>query len=258
MKKILFITTLILIFSAPVTYLVILFIDKIILPHFSFIVVEGSKDAWINFFGTLISGMTTLLALIFTIKYENKKQIDEEIKSIRPYIIITPILDDDYEGELDDENNTYFYKFFTRVENVSSNLVKDLQFVEEQVFYFNDKTKKYDLDHQELLKNNQTNYGIFTVLLDEFEIIAPHQYMNFQTNLIINNYSESSKKTVESFCVKVLLKSRDAMDKVEYLNQLEYMININYSRNGVFHIFIDNIRNKVIKQTRIGNDNDEI
>ena len=255
MKKIFLITTIILFLAAPITYLIILFIDKIILPNFSFIVVEGSKDAWINFFGTLISGITTLLALIFTIKYENKKQINDEIKSIRPYIVSKPILDDDFKGELNGENDNYFYKFFISVENVSSNLVKNLQFVEEQVFEYNDKTKKYDLDQQELLKSNQTNYCIYPILLDESEIIVPHQYVNFQNNLIIDNYSSSSKISAESFYVKVLLKYRDAMDKIEYFHQLEFNIYINYLRDGNFRLFVNNIKNKLIKQESIINDN---
>ena len=255
MKKIFFITIIILILAAPITYFIILSIDKMILPYFPSIVIEGSKDAWITFFGTLFSGITTLIALIFTIKYENKKQIQEEIKAIRPFIITKPILKDNVMDMLDIENDGYSYGFSIRVENVSNNLVKDLQFVQEEVFEFNEKTKKYDLKQQTLLENNQTNYCIYTVLLDEYEIIAPHQHFNFQTNLIIDNYSESSKIPAKSFYVKVLLKYRDAMDKVEYLHQLEYEILINYSIDKKIHIFISNVRNKVIKQISIKKDN---
>ncbi len=248
MKKIFFIIIAILILAAPITYLIILAIDRIIIPYFSFIIVEGSKDAWINFFGTLFSGITTLIALIFTIKYENKKQIKEEIKFIRPFLLSKPILKDDFNNQSNIDNNNYFYNFFINVENVSNNLVKDLQLEEEEVFEYNEKTKKYDLNQQKLLKSNKTDYSIYTIILNEFEIIPPYKSFDFQTNLIINNYSENSKVSAKAFYVKMLLKYRDAMDKVEYFHQLEYTININYTIDKEIKIFITDVRNKIIKE----------
>lgn len=256
MKKIFFVTMMILVFAAPITYLIILSIDKVILPCFPFIVVEGSKDAWISFFGTLFSGVTTMLALIFTIKYENEREIKKEINSIRPYIITKPFLKDNFMDLLNVECDTYLYVFYIRVENVSNNIVKDLQLVEEQVFEFNAKTKKYDLNQQELLENNQTHYCIYTALYKDFEIIGPHQSLDFlQTNIGIDNYSESSKASGKSFYVKDLLKYRDAMDRMEYFCQIEYEFLISYSRDGKIRIRAEGIRNKVVKEVPIKNDN---
>lgn len=251
MKKIIFLILILFIIAAPITYLIILIIDKLIVPYLPFVILEGSKDAWINFFGTLFSGITTLIALLFTIKHENQKQKKEEIKYIRPFILIKPILKKDFDDTV--ENNNYFYYFSTRVENISENLVKDLQLVEEKVFEFNEETKKYDLNQQELLETDNTNYCIYTVLLDDFKIIAPHSFFDFQTNLIINNYSESSKISDKSFYIKFLIKYRDTMDRMEYYSQLDYEFIINYTRDKKIHIFINNVRNTIVKECFINN-----
>ncbi len=223
-------------------------VDQLIIPNLPFIVIEGSKDAWINFFGALFGGMTTLIALVFTIKYENQKMRREDIKFLRPFIISEPILKDDYNDMDNIENDTYINSFSIRVENVSNNLLKDLQLVSETRFGLNEETGKYDLDLQELVNSDKEYYNIYTVLLEDSKIIAPNRYYDFHTNLVIPHYSENSDT---SFYIKVLFKYRDAMDKMEYFHQLEYILNVNYSSTGELQLFISDVKNKIIKTAPI-------
>lgn len=251
MKKGLVITAILFLFSAPLTYFFILIIDKIVIPKLPFVVVEGTKDGWIAFFGNFLSGITTLIALIFTIESEKRKQKEDEIKYIRPFITTMPILDPNFMRSSNFEKKDYFYHFNVKVENISNNLVKDLQFVSDEVFEFNPETGQYDLNQEELLESKQTYYQIYTVVIDESQIVAPKNEINFPTNLIINNYKKASKAVAESFLVKVLFRYKDVIDRVEYLHKLEYRFNINYTRSGQISLFIDNVKNQILEENPI-------
>jgi len=251
MKKLVLLTLLILVLAAPITYFIILFVDEILLTYFPNIIREGSKDTWINFFGTLFSGIITMVALIVTIKHENKKQLEEQIIAIRPFIMIEPILKDNFMEMVDKKQNNCQYMISLRVENISNNLVKDLQLVEEEVLEYNKETNSFDLNQQELLKENKTPYCIFTVLLRECEMVAPNKFFDFQTNFLIDNYSESIKNSAKTFKIRTLMKYRDIMDKMEYYHQVEYELILNYTNKGEFILFTDNVRNKMLKEVPI-------
>lgn len=54
----------------------------------------GSADGWIGFIGSLIGGIITMLAVIFTIQNENRKRtLDERNRNEREIIRILPIID---------------------------------------------------------------------------------------------------------------------------------------------------------------------
>lgn len=249
MKRIILITSLIFVLSAPLTYFIIFCIDKVLLPNFPWIIIEGSKDAWISFFANIFSGIITMLALFITIKHENISYNREQTKLIRPFIVATPLFEKEFMNSV--HENSCFYPISFRVENISNNLVKDLQIVDEQVYEYNPTSKKYDLNQQVLLSNNQTHYSIFTVLLESRTMIKPLASYDFQTNFLIDDYSVTSESSAHSFKVFVILKYRDIMDKVEYTHKVEYELFINYTNTGNFILFTDNIQNTLLEEKKL-------
>ena len=254
MKKksnLIIIALLVMILSAPVVYLILVFVDKILLSKLDFIIVEGTKDAWIGFAGSIIGGLVTMLALYFTIKHENDREEISQSKSVRPFIIATPEFKNDFASSIDEFSDDAFYAISLTVKNISNNLVKDLIIESEDIYEFNEKTKEYDLEIRNLIKENKTNYSIFTIILDTRSMIEPFSSFDFQTNFLINNYKTESKNSVHSFKIKMIYKYRDVLDIIEYTHCSEYKLLINYTVKGDFILFSQDVKNRIIKEEKI-------
>lgn len=250
-KRVLITTILILLLSAPLVYSILLLIDKVLLCNSNNFIIEGSKDAWIGFAGTIIGGLITMLALYFTIQDENSKRKKEKAKTIRPFIICKPQFLMDFDKTIDRTQNCCQYPIALVVENISNNLVKDLRLASETVYQYNQKTKEYDLKINELVERHNKNYNIFTVLLDSTEMIKPNSSFVYQTNFLISNYETAFQESHQSFKIIAFYKYRDILDIVEYTHQLEYELVINYTTTGDFLLFAQNISNKTIKEKQI-------
>lgn len=79
-------TLLILAISPVLVYLIVLVIDIVVLRFPTLFYVEGSKNAWIGFAGSIIGGAMTMFALVFTIQHNEKQHKKEFNLRIMPYI----------------------------------------------------------------------------------------------------------------------------------------------------------------------------
>ena len=64
------------------TYLVALFFKE-----FNFLEQVGSVDAWIGFAGAGMGGLITMLALYFTLKNSEEANKNNQIASLKPYVV---------------------------------------------------------------------------------------------------------------------------------------------------------------------------
>lgn len=245
-KKIIISSILILVLSAPIVYLLILFIDKVLLANCDWVIVEGTKDSWINFAGSIIGGLITMLVLYFTLVHANKEREEDKIKSVRPFVVVNPECKNNFDTSINESEDDCFYVIDTVVENISDNLVKDLALVEENVYIYNFDTKEF-----ELLNSDESNYSIMTVLLDECEMIKPHDKVNYHTNFMISNYSHAMDDNAVCFKIEMVYRYRDIMDYVEYRHYFQYELNINYKTDGKFILFVQNIQNKLKEEAKI-------
>ena len=244
--KIILCGILILFMSAPIIYLLVLFIDKVLLNKFNWLIVEGTKDSWISFAGSIIGGFITMLVLYFTVKQSNMENENNNIKSVRPFILVTPELNNDFDESIDTDCNGCQYVIDTTVENISNNLVKDLVLEKELVYIYNSSINDF-----ELLDPDKDNYAIYTVLYNKQDMIKPNGVSKFHTNFIINNYSDALEDNAVCFKVVTTYRYKDVMDYVEYKHYFEYELNINYSRDGKFSLFAQDIKNNLVEEKRI-------
>ena len=122
-RKIVSAVTSILILSPICVYLLIAVISNFdIQSHF------GTVSDWIGFAGSIISGTITMVALYFTISYQNKKSEENYINQIRPTIIV----------ELDEKNNIFFKDCFDdknyvfwKIENISKNIANEIKILKD-------------------------------------------------------------------------------------------------------------------------------
>lgn len=246
--KIIFISVLILMLSSPIVYLLILFIDKVLLEKFSLIVVEGSKDAWICFAGSIFGGLITMLTFYFTIMQNKKEYEKNKIKSIRPFIILTPCFNNDFNKAIDEKQDFCHYVIDTTVENISNNLVKDLAIEKETAYIYDVNLKEFrPIDfHTDI-------YNIYTVMVSQFEMIKPYCILKYHTNFTINKNSVARKESAATFKFVAQYKYRDMMDYVEYHHHFEYKMCINYTRSGKFTLFAYDIQNRIESENKIKN-----
>lgn len=237
----------IMLLSAPMVYLLVLFVDFMLKDA---IPVEGSKDAWISFAGSIIGGATTMLALYFTIKFEYERMRVEKRKQLRPFVACAPKFEHSFAKTINRAYDSCMYPITIEVENISDNLVKDFRILSEVVLEYNTESKAYDLDNQSLLRNDETPYGIWTVVLDDLVMIKPHNTFYLQTNFVINPYSVTRKKeSNHSFQIELKYSYQDSLDLVEYVYALSYELVLNFDNKGGYKLFTQKIRNALLKET---------
>jgi hypothetical protein len=197
-----------------------------------------SIDTWLMFIGSILCGLLTMIGVFLTLSYNRGVDKYKRLKEVRPYIVCRPSLRKGY-YTAKIENDAVFRPVPLVVKNISDNLVKDLKLVSEDV-YFNGINL-----HEE--ENLNSPYHLYTVLLDSKEYVEAHQTFAYQTNLIINKYSETSKKSADGFIIKVKLKYRDILDTAEYTHYVEYHLTINYTRDKKkYKLFYSDLTNETV------------
>lgn len=74
LDRVLKLTMFVLVVSPILVYLIITFFDLIVRGNDLYDFVQGDRNTWIGFAGSLIGGAMTMMALLFTIRFEEKKR----------------------------------------------------------------------------------------------------------------------------------------------------------------------------------------
>lgn len=194
---------------------------------------------WLSFTGAIIGGIIASISIVVTIARAKEEVREKEIKDVRPFIVFKPEFNNDFMASLDKKQDFCHYVIDTTIENVSDKLVNNLQLLEENVYVYNYVTKDYELADFDNMK-----YSLYTVLLDSREMIKPHNKFAFHTNLLIDKYSIAINEVAPSFKIITRYTYRDILDLVEYTHYAEYDLEINYTNEGKFILYANNLVNK--------------
>lgn len=249
-RKIFIWVILILFLSAPMTYLMLSLIKHFLIDNFNYIVPIGSVDAWINFFGSIICGISIMIAIYYLIDNDRKINYYNKAKELRPFVVCKPKFIKRFAEMIDKNDNSCEYPISLTIENISNNLVKDLKLDEEETYMYDavngEYIKLYDRDNK-----GDSLYALYTISLYDNVLIKPHDTFNFQTNLYIRDYLEASKSSCQIFKVKSKYKYRDIYDLVEYTQYVEYDLVLNFNDKGEYKLVANNIISKLVKEKRI-------
>jgi len=174
-----FITTIfIIVFSFPTAYF-ILFIGKTLSNSPG--VQIGSADGWLSFIGSLFGGVITMLAVLFTFRYQ--KFIDT-MKSV-PSFSIEMITDSkNLSAKVINKNDILFTNVIRfELKNTSTHIAKDFKIKSVEFGPIGSKTikTKKDIEIDELLKSNLAEN-----ILNPNQVIVIPIYTNI--NLISDKY----------------------------------------------------------------------
>ena len=182
----------------------------------------GSSDGWLAFIGSLLGGIITMIALIFTLRHEkNIREDDMKNRELEIAILSTPVLKLSLSSYVNNKvkiltvqnlsNNKYMFTFSGNfiVENISSNFAL---FKNVQIGNMKDITNKlnnncireFNIINLEILKNDlippqtsqeinfslETEFNNFDSLTLDFIFV----YSDFKN---LNNYAVNSKFSIE-------------------------------------------------------------
>lgn len=149
-SEILLISFFVLLLAAPLVYAIIYYLVFYVIPTNPEIAVLGSQDSWITFAGSIISGVLVLLALTYTIQYQQKIRDEDKRNELLPLIEINV----EFNVGMESNTNSYFdinYPWYLRISNISKNPVRDLCVTELEAWFYNNDTehcsKKIDIDN---------------------------------------------------------------------------------------------------------------
>ena len=249
-RKIYIWSLLILLLSAPLTYLLLYLIRKYLIVDFKYLEPIGSVDAWITFFGSVICGISMMIAVYYIMDNERKRDYYTRAKEVRPFIICKPKFIKRFMDMVNKEDNKCEYPISLTFENVSNNLLKDLKLDYEETYMYDSTKGEYIKLYD---KDNKGNYlyALYTTMLYDDILIKPHDTFSFQTNLIITDYKKASNESCQIFRVKSKYKYKDILDLVEYTEYIEYELMLNFNDKGEYKLVLNKIINRVVNEKRI-------
>lgn len=122
----------ILVFSAPLTYSIVYFIKFSILTNYPTLPIIGQVSDWILFSGSIIGGLTTMLALLFTITYQERSRLHENNQRlIELDIFHTPFLEINMSNQKD--NHTYYHGYSAVIKEQKSNYSEFINLIAKNV-----------------------------------------------------------------------------------------------------------------------------
>ncbi len=233
----------IIIFSPVLTYLIAAFFKT----H-DIIPAVGSVDSWINFSGAIIGGSITMIALFFTIKYEQDAVKEQNYLAMKPYIFCGFLNYDPESNELLIENCINDYGFIEwRMLNETGNIANDVKIEEEHTYIWDDESLRY-IEKDDPYE--QFGISIYTVSIEDAFFIPPHGEQRWKTNFRVEKGSDGNYKWCGSaFMLKhnVIFSYSNIANSRRYKAKFEYEININIDVNNELHFFLWNSGSSVLE-----------
>lgn len=192
------------IFTSPILVYFVIFL----IQHYfrNNIVIIGNSTSWIGFTGSLMGGTLTMLALLFTIKYEDsirknnekirsEERLEDKILEIMPYPIISPKIFDSGGESIDKVIDNRKSNLRFALSNYSENLlIIDSLFSEltELQCTSGEKLEKFSLHHsipllisREIIPQNMPK----SLTVSVFDILDNEVYESYQNMFLNRNYS---------------------------------------------------------------------
>lgn len=231
----------ILLLSPFIIYFVLYVLKFLIIKFHLEEFVIGSVDSWINYVGVIIGSMITIFTVVDAIGRSNQLRSEEELRNIQPFVIIKPrtALEDSLQKIFYDINGPSNYPIYFDIDLLTINSAKDLKMVSSKITRVEDinDTHKNVFDMENDIEHTQC----FFIELDQNnKFISPKTKEFYQMNCFI---TEKSKDT--AFFVEVVLEYSDIFDLAMYTHFYKFVFNLNISRNGDVHFFLDSSTNRI-------------
>lgn len=251
--KIIFSIIGILILSPTITYLIALFFSK-----FHLIKQIGFVDTWISFSGSIIGGAITMVALIFTVKEQQKaNKINAEIQS-RPYVFCQI---DKYSGNFKRFNssnkNDYEGEIFWKMANSSNNVAERVRIIDEKL-YLEDTNGNNDTELKDLTYIEDMGISIYTVLAENYYYIVPYKDIPWKTTISIDKpiFYQKNKSGISLKNV-IFYEYRNAQLDTIYHWKFSFTVFVSIDVDNKLSYLIEDISNTAVKQFDVSEGKDE-
>lgn len=250
--KIIFSIIGILVLSPTITYLIALFFSK-----FHLIKQIGLVDTWISFAGSIIGGAITMIALIFTVKEQQKaNKINAEIQS-RPYVFCQI---NNYSGNFKRFNssnkNDYEGEIFWEMANASNNVAERVRIIDEKL-YLEDTNGISGIELKDLTDVEDMGITIYTVLAENFYYIVPYKDIPWKTTILIDKpvFYQKNKSGITLKNVIFYEYCNAQLDTV-YQWEFSFSVFVSIDVDDKLSFHIEDISNTAIKQLERKNQNE--
>ena len=244
-KKVLRVTTIVVILSPIATYIILLFSRQI--KEYSWMRAIGSADAWIGFAGSIIGGSMTMLALYLTFRHERDIQRQQYIDSIKPYVScrVDSYDEDERTIKIGDCVNDYGY-IKCKMKNISSNIA-NISYHEQ---YVSIEKEKGVYEKQENL--DQFGISIYSVESDNGFFLGPKDDYHWNTNFLVELDNKGNYKFEDSafaFRYTICFEITDVLKADTYIFEFDFDLNVNIDINGKPILFLENQRNVILEKS---------
>lgn len=220
----------------------------------------GTADGWIQFFGTIIGALVTILTVIDAMKKENtresnalKKDNERERENLAiknmPYLYLSPVYNYDdpiYRPRVvmfpnkDEDTIPIFFIF----NNLTDNPAKLLNLVHKKLYIYSREKEAYE-EHDNNKEPMQFQGFIPNIYRDLFVLPGEDEFSKFNFNFMIKD--SNHLYVTNEFKLEFLFTYCDIIDLIQYKHTYTYEFKVDKTSNGGFSIHFEHENNNIEK-----------
>lgn len=208
--------------------------------------ISGTKDTWINFAGSIIGGLITMVALYLTIHNDEKTKI-------RPYLVCNAFFEGDKKSLrhgscVNLEMGLIPIKLQIKCANeaVATDFICESQKTEFSQYKFSDIDKNYiyvGISEEDALS---LGISIFTVILDEKQIVSPYNDVFMRCNIFVNKIdNEGYLGDLVQMIHEITFSYKNIKGNDKKFLKFSFKAYVNIDVNDIPHIIIEEKTNTI-------------
>lgn len=247
-RNIIIATTIITIFSFPITYGLLILGRN--LSHFDGVRI-GTPDGWLAFIGSILGGIITMAAVVFTINNERKIREEDEVKHLEyQKNNLMPIIDLDFpinpDGSIKHSTDVYINIFIIRNESSCHALIQNLDIIN-YTFFTEDHSEELLNFERNTIKDSIDQLPDIQIL--ENTVIPGNSSKNFPFIIRlpdkINDYIFTNKNTSAKLLLTIDITYTDILGLQKYIQRIARIVRIYENINkdeGVYTIKVSDLK----------------
>lgn len=167
----------------------------------------GTADGWIQFFGTIIGALVTILTVLDAMKKDQDKELDNTAKINMPYLYLSPHYDDSSKHIFGERSILYkdldqgAFPIYFSFKNLTDKPAKLLNLIDNSFYIYSNETETYDLydnyntpirfqgfipsfNYNLFIQPNEENFNKFNFNFSIWDLIYLNETRRFKIDMV--------------------------------------------------------------------------
>lgn len=206
---------------------------------------ETNKDSWINFFGTVIGGVLTLLGVWWTINDQERKRYEDLAMQYKPILkAIPPVNDDEKRIIINSDDTTLLFNMILYIENIGRGEALDIEISNSECNDLEENLKSLQRNTRISICNH---FKSISIIGTELECLPANNNKQLMIQLLVSKYYKEhdvfcfnldirfkntfSKKAILHHRAKIVIRNNKSLNLKDYDENYSALITNKYYTN---------------------------